>query len=62
MQSFLNVGAEDDDGNKASQSPAKQSPKELDFTSIAGIKNAYASGKITKEKAIELQTALTPTK
>jgi hypothetical protein len=54
----VNVGAEDDDGNKASVQP--KTPVTLD--SIPAIKNAYASGKITKEKAIELQTALTPTK
>jgi hypothetical protein len=54
LQSFVNVGAEDDDGNKASVQP--KTPVTLD--SIPAIKNAYASGKITKEKAIELQAIL----
>ena len=58
LQSLVNIGAEDDDGNKASVQP--KTPVVLD--NIPAIKNAYASGKITKEKAIELQTALTPTK
>lgn len=55
LQSLVNVGADDDDGNKASQKAAE---KPLDVSSVAAIKNAYASGKITKEKAIELQAAL----
>ena len=58
LQSLVNIGAEDDDGNKASVQP--KTPVVLD--NIPAIKNAYASGKITKEKAIELQTALTPEK
>tara|TARA_R110000868_G_scaffold345477_1_gene606598 strand:+ start:165 stop:656 length:492 start_codon:yes stop_codon:yes gene_type:complete len=58
LQSLVNIGAEDDDGNKASVQP--KAPAQLD--SIPEIKNAYASGKITKEKAIELQTALNPEK
>jgi hypothetical protein len=53
LQSFVNIGADDDDGNKASQ------PVKTDFTTIEGIKNAYASGKITKEKAVELNNILT---
>lgn len=36
--------------------------KSQTLDSIPAIKNAYASGKITKEKAIELQNALNPTK
>jgi len=64
LQSLVNIGAEDDDGNKASlQGKAfveVQIKQPLD--SIPAIKNAYASGKITKEKAIELQEALTPKK
>jgi hypothetical protein len=58
LQSLINIGAEDDDGNKASVQP--KTPATLD--NIPAIKNAYATGKITKEKAIELQEALTPKK
>jgi len=58
LQSLVNIGAEDDDGNKASVAPKK----EVALDNIPAIKNAYATGKITKEKAIELQEALTPKK
>ena len=54
LQSFVNIGADDDDGNKASV----QAPK-LDLATQSGIKNAYALGKITKEKAVELNEILT---
>lgn len=73
LQSFVNVGAEDDDGQKASQhikGGESFNKKETSVTisvekpldNIPAIKNAYASGKITKEKAIELQNALNPAK
>lgn len=59
LQSFVNVGAEDDDGNKASvPAPKVEVKKDVPLDSIPAIKNAYASGKITKEKAIELQQIL----
>lgn len=54
LQSFVNVGAEDDDGNKASV-PAKQP---IELNTIQAIKNAYATNKITREKALELQAIL----
>lgn len=64
LQSFVNVGAEDDDGNKASNGKTAFVEVQIKqpLNSIPAIKNAYASGKITKEKAIELQEALIPTK
>jgi len=58
LQSLVNVGAEDDDGNKASVVAPKVEVK-LDLETQSGIKNAYASGKITKEKAVELNEILT---
>ena len=63
LQSLVNIGAEDDDGNKASvQSKPFVKIQEPSLDTIPAIKNAYATGKITKEKAIELQAALTPAK
>lgn len=57
LQSLVNIGAEDDDGNKASVVKPQ-----VQLDSIPAIKNAYATNKITREKAIELQEALIPTK
>ena len=62
LQSLVNIGAEDDDGNKASVQSKTVTIQEPSLNTIPAIKNAYASGKITKEKAIELQTALNPEK
>ena len=39
-----------------------QIKKDVPLDNVTAIKNAYATGKITKEKAIELQAALTPAK
>ena len=42
-----------------SKEPVKKEPVKLDLETQQGIKNAYASGKITKEKAVELNEILT---
>ena len=43
----------------ASQHTKTETPIKNDFTTIQGIKNAYLAGKITKEKAVELNNILT---
>ena len=50
------------DADSQKPQPKETTLKETPLDSIGAIKNAYAAGKITKEKAIELQQALTPTK
>lgn len=50
LQSLVNVGADDDDGSVASKSP----PKDMSQNTQEGIRNLYNAGKITKEKAVEL--------
>lgn len=62
LQSLVNVGAEDDDGNKASTPAQKEVFDISTLTTTAAIKNAFASGKITKEKAIELEAIINPKK
>ena len=42
-----------------SKEPVKKEPAKLDIETQQGIKNAYAMGKITKEKAVELNEILT---
>jgi len=42
-----------------SKEPVKKEPAKLDLETQQGIKNAYAMGKITKEKAVELNEILT---
>ena len=50
------------DADSQKPQPKETTLKETPLDSIGAIKNAYAAGKITKEKAIELQQALTPAK
>lgn len=49
------------DADSQKQPEKKEEKKEVLLDTIPAIKNAYAAGKITKEKAIELQAALQQT-
>jgi hypothetical protein len=52
LQSFVNVGAEDDDGNKASQSKKEEPPKQkahLLATKIDDVNKALQEGKTTMD-------------
>jgi hypothetical protein len=52
LQSFVNVGAEDDDGNKASQAKKEEAPKQkapLLATKIDDVNKALKEGKTTMD-------------
>jgi hypothetical protein len=61
---YFHIATDEDDidNDQRKTTAPVEIKKEAILDNIPAIKNAYASGKITKEKAIELQNALNPTK